>query len=156
MTNKYGAQAVTIDGITFGSKLEARRWCELKLMEAAGDISHLSPHPRYDLRVNGVLIGHYTGDSEYCTEAGEVVCEDVKSSATRTRDYILRRKLMLACHGIEVSEYPPKPPPAQKPRKRPQEARHGVSPLPGGERLANREPEHVSAAEYRDILRRQT
>ena len=37
--HKYGAEPVTVDGIRFDSKLEARRYCELVLLQKAGEIA---------------------------------------------------------------------------------------------------------------------
>lgn len=39
--NKYGAEKITIDGITFDSKKEARRWQALLLLQRAGRICDL-------------------------------------------------------------------------------------------------------------------
>ena len=49
-SNKYQNKKITIDGVKYDSKKEARRWQELKLLEKAGEI--------YDLRrqVKFVLI----------------------------------------------------------------------------------------------------
>lgn len=38
--HKYDAQPVTVDGIRFDSKLEARRYCELVLLQQAGKIAY--------------------------------------------------------------------------------------------------------------------
>jgi hypothetical protein len=77
-------------------------------MQMAGEISELEPHPRYDLIVNGVKIGIYTGDSRYRCN-GKLVVEDVKGDKSCiSRDYPLRKKLMKALFGIDVQEYPPK------------------------------------------------
>jgi hypothetical protein len=43
--------------------------------------------------VNGVKIGRYTADFRY-SKGEEVVVEDVKSKATKTRDYVLRKKIL--------------------------------------------------------------
>lgn len=103
--NKYHARRTEIDGVSFDSKAEAARYLELKLLQTAGVIAALEIHPSWQLVVNGVLIGRYTADfSYYDRQAGRDVVEDVKSAPTRTRDYVLRRKLMQACHGIEVQE----------------------------------------------------
>lgn len=101
--NKYGAKRVTVDGIGFDSKAEARRYGELKLLQHAKEISGLAIHPRYDLTVNGMKIGTYSGDFQYF-ENGKLILEDVKSPATRTALYRLKKKLMKACHGIDVIE----------------------------------------------------
>lgn len=45
----------------------------------------------------------YRADFSY-RQGGKLVVEDVKSSATRTRVYLDKRKLMREIHGIEVRE----------------------------------------------------
>lgn len=101
--NKYRAQPnVDAEGNRFDSKAERARYEALKLLQKAGEISNLTLHPSWELEVNGVKIGGYTADASYMMD-GRLVVEDTKG--VRTRDYILRKKLMLACHGIEVQEY---------------------------------------------------
>lgn len=85
------------------------------MMQAAGQIQALEFQPRYPLVVwpltgtcepgGATVIGHYTADAKYwdCRTKREVV-EDVKSTATRTTAYRLRRKLMKAIYGIDVVE----------------------------------------------------
>ena len=104
--SKYGAVKVRDEGVTFDSKAEHRRFCELRVMEKAGLISKLEAHPKFELHANGKHIGFYTADSGYVDQSGSYVVEDVKSPATRkSRDYRLRRQLMRACYGIEIKEY---------------------------------------------------
>jgi hypothetical protein len=38
------------------------------------------------------------------TENGQLVAEDVKSKASKTQQYVLRRKLLLDRHGIRIRE----------------------------------------------------
>lgn len=103
--NKYRAKKTVVDGIKFDSKREARRYQELRLLERAGEIARLNLQVRYPLEVNGHKIGRYTADFVYCDSDGMLVVEDVKSPATKkARDYVLRKKLMLAIHGIEIRE----------------------------------------------------
>lgn len=45
--NKYSNKKVTIDGITFDSKKEANRYCELKLLQRAGKIKNLQMQVKY-------------------------------------------------------------------------------------------------------------
>lgn len=105
MPNKYGAIKVELDGYTFDSRAEARRYFVLKARQERGEISGLQVHPSWPLEVNGVKLGRYSGDFVYWdNERGASVVEDVKSKPTRTRDYVLRRKLMLALHGVTVEE----------------------------------------------------
>ena len=99
--HKYGAQPTEVDGIRFASKAEARRYRELKLMWAAGEISYLELQPDYPLIVNGVKIGTYVADFTYETDHGTVV-EDVKG--VKTPVYRLKKKLVKALYGIEIQE----------------------------------------------------
>lgn len=103
--NRYKAKPQTIDGVRFASTREANRFCILKLMQKAGEISGLTPHPRFSLVVNGVLIGHYTADASYF-QNGKQVAEEVKSSGTRKEAaYRFRVKVFQALNpGIVFRE----------------------------------------------------
>jgi hypothetical protein len=57
-------------------------------------IYDLEVHPVFPLLVNGVKIGRYTADFKYKNVNGEEVIEDVKSKITKTRDYMLRKKIL--------------------------------------------------------------
>lgn len=120
--SKYGAKKVTVDGITFDSKKEANRWCELRLMERAGVITGL------ERQVKFVLIpsqrekverysktGKRLSDDFRCVERevsyvadfvyyqdGKMVVEDTKGF--KTDAYIIKRKLMRYVHGIAIKE----------------------------------------------------
>ena len=77
----------------------------MKLLQRAGKITGLetkTPACVFALVVNGVKIGRYTADFVYL-EKGVRIVEDSKSGV-RTRDYLLRKKLMKAIHGIEILE----------------------------------------------------
>ena len=65
--------------MTFDSKKEARRYSELLLLERTGAIHNLKTQVK-----------------------GETVVEDTKGF--RTKDYIIKRKLMLQVHGIRIRE----------------------------------------------------
>ncbi len=47
--SKYHATKTEVDGITFDSQLEANRYCELKLLYKAGEISQLRLQPEFVL-----------------------------------------------------------------------------------------------------------
>lgn len=119
---KYGNKKTTIDGITFDSKKEADRYCELCFLQRAGVISNLELQKtfelipaqyeyfeRYGKKGQRLKDGKkclensitYIADFVY-TENGKTVVEDTKGK--RTTEYIIKRKLMLYIHGIRIKE----------------------------------------------------
>lgn len=101
--NKFRAKPTEINGIRFASKKESQRYSQLLAMQAGGLIRDLELQKKYELSVNGVLVCSYVSDFEYWDVAQDVhVTEDVKGFKTRV--YKLKKKLMLACHGIEIKE----------------------------------------------------
>lgn len=107
---KYRNKKTVIDGMTFDSKKEARRYSELLLLERAGAIHNLQTQVKYVLIPSqrdpetGKVIERecaYKADFVY-TENGKIVVEDTKGF--RTKDYIIKRKLMLKVHGIRIRE----------------------------------------------------
>lgn len=103
---KYRNVTAERDGIAFASQSEARRYDALKLLRDAGAIDDLLLQPRFPLIVNGVKVSRYTADFGYRdTQTGRYVYEDVKGgSATKTRAYVIRRKLVKALYGIDIVE----------------------------------------------------
>jgi len=104
--NKYGAQATEIEGIRFDSKAEARRYLQLKAMEQAGEITGLEIQIKYELipaqgKERPVF---YVADFRYTDQSGAVIVEDTKSAPTKTKEYVIKRKLMKWIHGIEIRE----------------------------------------------------
>lgn len=106
--SKYKARKTSVDGIVFDSIREANRWQELRLLERAGKISNLQRQVKFVLipkqvRDKKVIEREcsYIADFVYC-ENGETVVEDTKGM--RTRDYIIKRKLMLFNHNIRIRE----------------------------------------------------
>ena len=69
--HKYRAIKTTVDGKTFDSKKEAKRYTELKLLEKTGMITHLELQPTYQITVNGVDICKYRADFRYLTVRAE-------------------------------------------------------------------------------------
>src|SRR5690348_6849374 len=104
--SKYGNVKTEVDGITFDSAAEARRYGQLRMLEQAGVVANLELQPRFPLIVNGVTIAEYRADFRYRDpETGLVVIEDVKGgNATRTPQYRIKRKLMRALYGVSVVE----------------------------------------------------
>lgn len=93
--SKFGAVKQTIDGHTFSSTAEANRYSQLKLFERAREIRALAVHPKFPLRINGVLIGNYTADFTFF-EAGRQIVEDVKGVVTPEAS--LRMRVFMACY----------------------------------------------------------
>lgn len=86
--NKHGAVKVRADGYTFDSKAEYRRYVGLKLVEASGQISQLTVHPRFLLQAaytardgEKVLKIEYVSDFSYWENHVKIV-EDVKGHPT--------------------------------------------------------------------------
>lgn len=123
--SKYNNKKVTIDGITFDSVKEGRRYEELKLAEEAGAIGDLERQVRFELipaqrepdtrgARGGVKKGKllerqvvYIADFVYIDlYTGEKVVEDVKGmkQGTAYEVFKLKRKLMLWRYGIKVKE----------------------------------------------------
>ena len=100
--NKFSAKKVIIDGITFDSQKEARRYNELRLLERAGEIKDLELQPRFLLQDAFKRAGkthrkiEYVADFRYTNASGEQIVEDVKSPPTRKHPvYRLKKKLLL-------------------------------------------------------------
>ena len=103
--SKYGNQKTEVAGITFDSRKEAKRYQNLLKEEQTGVIRNLTLQPRFDLVVNGDKIATYVADFRYeQTETGEIVTEDVKSPATKTPLYRIKKKLMKALHNVDILE----------------------------------------------------
>lgn len=117
---KYGNKKIYEDGEVFDSKKEYSRWKELILLVKAGEISKLQRQVKYTLIPSqrepdirgprggirpGKLIERevsYIADFVYTDKAGQTVVEDCKG--LRTKEYILKRKMMLFFHGIRIKE----------------------------------------------------
>ena len=112
--NKYGNERVG----GHASKKEHYRAAQLRLMERAGLISDLREQVSYELipaqycecgkdfkgrtKVSSSVC-RYVADFVYTDKAtGQRVVEDTKG--VRTKEYIIKRKLMLHVHGIRIKE----------------------------------------------------
>ena len=123
--SKYGnRKTTTSDGIIHDSQKEANRWCELKLLERAGKITDLQRQVEYELipdqyetyerysksgkrLKDGIKLLErrccYVADFVYKdVGTGHTVVEDTKG--VKTKDYLIKRKLMLFVHKIKVTE----------------------------------------------------
>ena len=118
--NKYNNRKIVVNRIVFDSAKEAHRYSELLVLLKAGEISDLKRQVKYTLIPPqrepdtigprggvrpGRLIEHevsYVADFVYKDREGNEIAEDTKGF--RTKDYIIKRKLMLFIHGIRVRE----------------------------------------------------
>ena len=95
----------------FDSQKEARRYDHLTLRQQAGEIHDLRLQVDFTLqeaytdpegrRVRAI---RYQADFTYRERDGRLVVEDVKSKPTRTREYLIKRKLMKERRGIDITE----------------------------------------------------
>jgi len=99
--NKYGNIKCSHEGEAFDSKKERDRYIMLKQEQKNGDITDLSLQPRFTLLEAGTnSMGkkyrktEYVSDFKYYDVKEKTwVVEDVKSKATRTPLYMLKKKL---------------------------------------------------------------
>ena len=120
----YNIKTRTSDGKVFDSVKEARRYEQLLLRLKAGEITDLrcqvayelipaqyETYERYSKKGERLKDGthllerkvEYVADFVYTkAETGETVVEDTKG--VKTKDYVIKRKLMLAVHGIRIKE----------------------------------------------------
>lgn len=102
--SKYKAVKTTVDGITFDSKREAERYCELLILCRTGQIKGLQTQVKYELvpKQADERAVTYTVDFDYY-EGEKHVAEDVKGKITQ--QYVIRRKLFKMNYpGIEFRE----------------------------------------------------
>lgn len=113
---------ITIDGILFDSLAEGQRYTELRAMQAAGKISELICHPKWDLIENPVLLPEQIRDTVYggkkmtnkltfeadfaYLENGRQIVEDVKGKITKSNykfvlkeAWLVRFKMWLSLYG---------------------------------------------------------
>ena len=118
--NKYHAKSVVIDGIKFPSGKEGERFLYLRELEKRGEITNLRRQVRYELLPAAYkdVVKHlktkdkvvrrlflnpvsYVADFVYERD-GQTVVEDTKGY--KTKEYIIKKKMMYALKGIEIQE----------------------------------------------------
>lgn len=123
--NKYhNIKTKTSDGIKHDSRTEARRWTELNLLLRAKEITDLQRQVKFVLiPAQYETIERYSKKGERLKDGtklierecayiadfvykdlrtGKIVVEDTKG--VRTKEYIIKRKLMLYVHHIKITE----------------------------------------------------
>ena len=100
--NKYNAKKTEVNGITFASKGEAKRYNHLLLLEEAKAISDLQLQPKFLLQDKFICNGekvraiNYIADFSYI-ENGKQIVEDFKGVETEV--FKLKKKLFLFKYG---------------------------------------------------------
>lgn len=121
--NKYNNKKIVNEFGTWDSKKEYQRYLVLKDAEANGVISNLELQPKFELipAIREEYVKHlktkdkvetrtvqlaitYTADFAYY-KGKEFVVEDCKISKTiQPKEYVLKKKMMLALKGIQIKE----------------------------------------------------
>jgi len=107
---KYRNIKSAVGDLKFDSRKEAREYLRLKALQERGDITSLRCQVKFDFPINGKplrfvdsnRIMRYVADFEYFDMYGNRKVVDVKGF--KTRDYLIKKALMMACHGIEIDE----------------------------------------------------
>lgn len=110
--NKYGNQQLIVDGIKRDSISESNRFEELRFLERSGYVKNLK------YQVPFILINSQQGEFrkerpvKYIADfvydelqedgSWKHIVEDKKGK--KTKDYVIKRKLMLFIHGISIRE----------------------------------------------------
>lgn len=101
--NKYKNKKIELDGITFDSQKEAKRYSELKLLKLAGEVEEFELQPSFELNPgfrdkNGKWHRPivYRADFWVTYPDGRQVVIDIKASKDfQTKEYRIKKKLLL-------------------------------------------------------------
>jgi len=104
---KYRNKKVTLDGMTFDSKAECRRYQELQILARAGHITDLSRQASFILAPGAIVGGKakraliYRADFVYQdSKSGARIVEDCKGVMTQA--FRIKQHLMKTVLGIDV------------------------------------------------------
>ena len=98
--SKYGNRRTLYEGVMFDSQKEASRAVELDMLKRAGEVICWTPHVVFPLSA-GVK---YEADFVIVYADWHVEVEDVKSDATKTQAYRIKKKLFAERYGREIVE----------------------------------------------------
>lgn len=102
--NKYNATKTMYKGVLFDSRKEARYAEQLDLEMKGGTVQWWCYHPQFLLPGNVIyeadfIVCHYL---PMLLDGIEII--DVKSKATKTASYRIKKKLLKEQYGIEIKE----------------------------------------------------
>jgi len=100
--NKYRNTRVSYDGRQFDSKRECEVYKRFAAALKGGAISELECQKRYRILVEGMHVCTYVADFWVKYPNGEVEVWDAKGF--KTKEYLLKKKLMKAVYDINVRE----------------------------------------------------
>lgn len=111
MKSKYHSRKCELDGIRFDSVKEMHRYAEYKVLEKGGVIKDLKLQVKFQLipaqkDESGRVVERaveYIADFVY-RDSDTGLLHVVDAKGVRTREYIIKRKLMLWVHGIKIEE----------------------------------------------------
>ena len=98
LRHKFRAKPQELDGIKFASKKEAKRYLELKMLQASGDVLFFLRQVPFHLQ-GGVK---YVADFLVFWSNGEVTIEDVKG--LKTPMYNTKKKQVEVAYPITITE----------------------------------------------------
>jgi len=108
--HKYGNKKVEYDGYKFDSKLECKRYKELKLLERAGVIRNIELQPRFVFPLRfihnetkqGCHLSYKADFRYYDIENKKVVVEDTKSKLVLQRDEAVKIRIALVYFFFDI------------------------------------------------------
>jgi hypothetical protein len=95
---KYRNIRTMTDGISFASKKESKRYCELKVLKQCGEVQYFLRQVPFHLPGNV----KYLCDFYVVWKNGSIGIEDVKGKKTQT--YIMKKKMVEALYPIKIVE----------------------------------------------------
>lgn len=99
--SKYRNKKVTVDGITFDSKLEAWQYRRLQPRVESGELIEMRRQHPWPLVVNGKLVCTFKSDFDFVIAVtGEHIVQDAKGF--QTRESITKHKLYRAVYGVAI------------------------------------------------------
>jgi hypothetical protein len=95
--HKYNAKRTKCNlGHSHPSMLEGQYCNQLQMLQKANEIQSFDYNKRYELRVNGKLIGHHKPDFTVTTNDGKIEIHETKGMITT--DFMLRKNLFEAIY----------------------------------------------------------
>ncbi len=101
--NKFRNVKKIVNGLEFDSTKEARHYQDLLAWQQSGQITELERQRPFMIEINGMHVCTFFADFTYVKD-GSLIVEDVKSRATKTPVYQLKKKLVKSVLNIDIVE----------------------------------------------------